>query len=42
MSELCGRRPVATLELNDGEIDKRTHDGKLLHFLEALDMRRAA
>ncbi len=42
MSELCGRPPVATLELNDGEIDRRAYDGKLFHFTEALAMRRAA
>jgi flavodoxin len=42
MAEICGRQPVATLELNDSEIAKRMHDGKLFRFIEALDMRRAA
>jgi flavodoxin len=42
MADLCGRSPLATLELKDGEIDKRKYAGKLPQFIAALGMQKVA
>jgi flavodoxin len=42
MAELCGRKPVASLVLNDGEIKRRSHAAKLDGFLVALALPKAA
>jgi flavodoxin len=42
MAELCGRKPVASLALNDGEIKRRSHAAKLDGFLAALALPKAA
>jgi flavodoxin len=42
MSALCGRSPLATLELEDGEIDRRKYADKLRQFIAALGMRKVA
>jgi hypothetical protein len=42
MAELCGRKPVASLALNDGEIKRRGHTEKLDQFLGTLALPKAA
>jgi flavodoxin len=42
MAELCGRKPVASLALNDGEIKRREYAEKLHRFLDSLALRKAA
>jgi flavodoxin len=42
MAELCGRKPVASVALNDGEIERRTYAEKLDGFLDAFALPKAA
>jgi flavodoxin len=42
MAQLCGRKPVASVVLNDAEIRRRSHAVKLDGFLAALPLPKAA
>lgn len=42
MAEICGKRPEATLALNDSEIDEDRFQSKVDHFVRALELPAAA
>lgn len=42
VAELCGRRPAATLVLNEDEIEKNTFAAKLDGFIQSLSQAKAA